>query len=254
MNNKGNGFIFIETIIVIVLLSVGLVMVYSSFSAVLSNDKRRASFNDVAFVYRTYYIENYLLTLNIDDYIDEFLLKNNNEIVEFSCYPPLLYKIDNQSDLNSESMSDANTAKLAYCTKLMNELNVNKIYITKYNINTLKHCTTRQGKLVEGSNCNQAIGNAATSLNSNTIYYIRTLNGNDMEGRQDYRIIVEYKDEFIDADETITKVKESTTNSYKCPDGYELNADDVCQRKIVRYYYANVRMVLKRYLKGDLDE
>lgn len=260
MNNKGKGFVFVETIVVIVVLTVGLVMVYSSFSAVASNDKRRATFDDVAYIYRTYYIENFLLSLNIDDYIDYFLPLNEvgevgkKRIQQFNCNNPLLYKIDSNNYNMSTQLTADNRNKMIYCENILRELNVENIYITEYNVNELKHCTTRYGKTLSSNDCNNKFAETLNTISPDSIYYIRTLNGKSEENpsnpqcSKEYRVIVEYKDESYELmDDTMTNVGERT---HLCPDGYEEN-NGSCYKKITRHYYANVKMILKRCLKGD---
>jgi prepilin-type N-terminal cleavage/methylation domain-containing protein len=58
MNNK--GFTLIETIIAVVILSGALILLYTSFTKLLQSEKKRIEYDDVAFIYRTYYVKNYL--------------------------------------------------------------------------------------------------------------------------------------------------------------------------------------------------
>ena len=102
---KNKGFVFVETIVVIVILTIGLVMVYASFSSVLTNDKRRATFNDVAYIYRTYYIEDFITSLDIENWVKYYLgdtvvdeagnyLSGGKKIQSFNRNNSNLYKID----------------------------------------------------------------------------------------------------------------------------------------------------------------
>ena len=249
MNNK--GFVFVETIVVIVVLSLGLVMVYSSFSSVVSNDKRRASYNDVAYIYRTYYIEDFLVSLNVEDYIKYYLDKEGKKIQLFNCSSPMLYKLDrndiNATNVNSySSMPETELLKQKFCETFIHGLNVKNIYITNYNINELKHCTTRAGNASLCDKTNPANFNkyeALYSMNTNTIYYLRTLSGTDENA---YRLIVEYEDKVIDNE---NKIPTSMNGKLVCQAGYEYdNADNICYMK--KYYYANVKLVLKSNIGG----
>ena len=49
MNKK--GFAFIETIITIVILSSALLYLYSSYSAIISEEETRLHYDDVAYIY-----------------------------------------------------------------------------------------------------------------------------------------------------------------------------------------------------------
>ena len=57
MNKK--GFMFVETIMVMTILTTSLITIYITFSRVLINEKRRAMFDDTSYLYRTYLLEDY---------------------------------------------------------------------------------------------------------------------------------------------------------------------------------------------------
>lgn len=67
MNKK--GFMFVETIMVMTILTTSLITIYITFSRVLINEKRRAMFDDTSYLYRTYLLEDYLVSLNLNNYI-----------------------------------------------------------------------------------------------------------------------------------------------------------------------------------------
>lgn len=52
------GFVFIETIIVIVLLSVGIASMYSLMSNITTDIKTRKYFDNISDLYKTYIIRN----------------------------------------------------------------------------------------------------------------------------------------------------------------------------------------------------
>lgn len=243
---KNKGFVFVETIVVIVILTVGLVMIYSSFSSVLTNDKRRATYNDVAYIYRTFYIEDFITSLNLEDYIQEFFVRSGSKIVEFNCDNDLLYKIDNNT-LNTgvqRDLPDSEKVKKGFCETLKNDLNASKIYITNYNINEIKQCTTRNGKVLDScKNTNSNIYTAIRTMSNNMVYYLRTLSG---KISNNYRLIIEYNDEVVDPDKTVSKINRNGTS--KCPDSYLENSSGICQRVIKRNYYSNIKIVLRSEL------
>ena len=53
MNKK--GFVFTETIVAIVILTSALLLIYTSFNNVLQSEKIRVDYDDVAYIYRTYF-------------------------------------------------------------------------------------------------------------------------------------------------------------------------------------------------------
>lgn len=63
---KKKGFIFAETIIVLTVVSIGLIMLYTTFSRVLRREKARASYNQPIDIYHLNTIKNYLQALEVE--------------------------------------------------------------------------------------------------------------------------------------------------------------------------------------------
>jgi len=275
---KQKGFVFVETIIIIVVLTLGFMSIYFSFNSLLSNNKRRATFNDIEYIYRTYYIQDFLTSLNIEEWAKYYLgpevrdsvsdayISGGKKIQEFNCNNNSLYKTDNNVMSSSSldtTLSDSEVSRKKFCEDFLSNLGAKHIYITEYNVNDLKFNTTYGGKLKNGSVCSKTNMETYTkyqdlcSMSTNMIYYLRTLTGKDEDGYTTYRIIVEYEEEITDQDSTVSKLyaekkdgtcptnyKEESDKCYRCPDGYS-EKNGICERKIVRNYYSNVQMVLK---------
>lgn len=64
---KKNGFVFVETMIVVVVLVSILLIIYSSYTSLISMERRLARYDDPVFVYRTKMITNFLISLKDDD-------------------------------------------------------------------------------------------------------------------------------------------------------------------------------------------
>ena len=64
---KKNGFVFVETIIAIVVLTSSLLLLYSSFNKVLQSEKTRVYYDDIAYIYRSYYLKNSIKKSKIND-------------------------------------------------------------------------------------------------------------------------------------------------------------------------------------------
>lgn len=240
---KKKGFVFVETIIVVSVLTVALLMIYVSLSSVITNEKRRATYDDAGFIYRTYYIENFLVSLNIEDYINKYLVDENRLIIEFSCNDLTLYDI--KSTVNNKTVISTDLTKKKFCETIINtnKLDIKHIYITKYNINDLKKYTTSDGKL----NNNNAL-DAIRNVDSNFVYYLRTLSAStNTSFSNDYRIIVEYEREEYDEGNIKTK-----TSSGECPTGYS-DINDLCEKDLIRDYYASVVLVYKNNLSTTPD-
>ena len=76
MKNK-KGFVFIETIIMIVVLAVSLLAIYGAYSAAINDEKTRLTYDDASHLYRNYYILNYLYSNNLKSFITSNLTGDN---------------------------------------------------------------------------------------------------------------------------------------------------------------------------------
>ena len=238
---KSKGFVFIETIVVVVILSVGLVMIYQSFVNVLANNKRRAAYNDIAYIYRTYYVQDFINSLKIDDYLDYYLVKQNKKLIRFDCKSPMLYSVDaNVTSANfAASLSADDQAKMALCERLYTDYKIKNVYITNYNVNDIKKCTTRRGMVTSACRSNSMQYEVLSNMTPTMIYYMRTLSGNIANT---YRLIVEYEETVIDSDNTVTKIKKG--GSWVCPNTFTASGS-TCYKNVTKRYYANMAFTKK---------
>lgn len=77
MNKK--GFVFVETIIVIALVTSALVYVYSTFNKTLQSSKIRLYYDDPVYIYKTYVIRNLLVDNYNMDSVYNYIKNNNNK-------------------------------------------------------------------------------------------------------------------------------------------------------------------------------
>lgn len=81
MKNK-KGFVYIETIIVVVTMCTALLLIYSSFNNTIINEKSRLNYDDVSYIYKTAFVANYL-----NKYADlKFFAANNSNFVNSKLY------------------------------------------------------------------------------------------------------------------------------------------------------------------------
>ena len=158
---KNKGFVLMETIVVIVVISIALLTIFSSYNKILSKVKSENKYDTTEYIYMTSYIKNIL-----DDCIT-----NANDI----------YVVSNT--VITEHYSN-NSCSIR--TKLQNSgIIVEKIYILK-NINNFK-------KTINKATIN---GVSYTSINNNSLifdaYMIDYLKKLDVYD-DDELIIVEYK-------------------------------------------------------------
>lgn len=62
------GFVFIETIIVITILTVGLISLYANYSKILSNTKEFNTFDTAEYNYKTYNLKRKYIDEQLKDY------------------------------------------------------------------------------------------------------------------------------------------------------------------------------------------
>lgn len=135
------GFALLETIIVITFVSVSLILLYNNFTNMTLNNQRNILYDDVANIYKVHYVLEYL---NLND-LSKHL---NNEDITFL---------------------DCNDFSFSSCNKLFKTLNINKLYLTKYNLNN---------------------SNLSSSSNELKEYVKNTSN----KGNYKYRLILEFSD------------------------------------------------------------
>lgn len=100
------GFALLETLIVITFLSVSLLLLYGTFSNMISNSKKNILYDDASSIYKAYYLKEYL---SINDLNSKLSM---NKIIELDC-----------NDFNFDS-----------CNKIFDIWDIEKIYITAYDL------------------------------------------------------------------------------------------------------------------------
>ncbi len=155
-----NGFVFVETIVAIVVLTSALLLLYSSFNNVLQSEKTRVDYDDIAYIYRTQYLKNTLDDLNIKPILVE-LESNQNK-----------YFTTIGTDTNNLFSSEE---KKVYFNKLLTDYEVKQMIILKENkIDNLKNCNlncTNDNKCNETENCNSLY----MEISEEMLAYLKTI-------------------------------------------------------------------------------
>lgn len=126
---KNKGFVFLETIIVISVLSLTLMLIFASFSFILRKSKERNYYDTTDIIYKTGYIKNIMESykpINVDNEENGVLyyMKNNidkycKQMGEFDSYVCDLKNEDYDSYLNQ--------VKLAFEVEKIYYINPSKI-------------------------------------------------------------------------------------------------------------------------------
>lgn len=104
MKNK-KGFVFVETMIVVVVLVSILLIIYSSYTSLISLERRLARYDDPAFIYRTNAITKFLLSIEEDGNstigkkINEFDVSGSN-FIQIWPNDNDLFKLENSTKAN----------------------------------------------------------------------------------------------------------------------------------------------------------
>lgn len=87
---KKNGFVFIETIVVISVLSITLLLLFSSYSYILRKSRERDTFDNIDLIYKTFYVK---------DIIDKYKIGKAPNVAKSS----IMYYIENNSECKKMS-------------------------------------------------------------------------------------------------------------------------------------------------------
>lgn len=122
LKNNVGGFIFIETMIVLVVLLTSLIVLYASYDTLISNMKRVARNDDPAFIYRTYVLKSFLTSLRDDN--GNLVLNNIEQKDE-------IYYFNSQSKELSYQNSSFPKTKTSFFSALYSEYNINTMFLIK---------------------------------------------------------------------------------------------------------------------------
>lgn len=165
---RKKGFIFIETLVVVAILTVSLLMTYSTYNSAVIKENIRIRYNDSAYMYRTYYLSQFFRNFRLD-----MVASNLNQDAKNGSI-----NILSGFDCNNSSIFVNETDNQGTCEQLFNSLHINNLYLTYNDLGFLQDCSDITGK------CEVLVQVREEAAN-----YLKTIGGN---GKQGYRILVEY--------------------------------------------------------------
>ncbi len=163
---RNKGFIFIETLVVVAILSASLIMTYSMYSAAVVKENVRIHYNDSAFLYRTYYLQRFFRNFRLD-LVASNLNQTDNRITGLNCY-----------DNNALFMNSMNNQGL--CESLFESLHIRNIYITYNDLSYVQECSNFSGVCEE-------LG----QLREEAVEFLKTIGS---QGETGYRIVIEFEE------------------------------------------------------------
>lgn len=159
---RKKGFIFIETLVVVAVLTASLILIYSTYNSAIIKENTRIRYNDSAYMYRTYYLSKFFRNFRLD--IVASNLTGDNDLSGFNCQNTSIF-------VNEEDNK-------GFCEQLFESLHISNIYLTYNDLSFLQNCTSTSGK------CETLV-----QVRDDAANYLRTVGGN---GKTGYRILVEY--------------------------------------------------------------
>lgn len=155
MKNK-KGFVFIETMIVIVVLITALLVLYSAYTGLLTIERRKARYDDPAFIYKTSTLGEFIMNIKFEDGENIISKRMNEENFSIS--------VINYNDQDLFNPSNQNIAgQKEFFHSLYDQFNVQDIKLI--NSNSIKE----ENINAFGSDLYQYL---KTFEKSNDIYYI----------------------------------------------------------------------------------
>lgn len=174
MKNK-KGFVFIETIVVVAVLTISLLMVYSTYSSMIMKEKTRIKYNDSVYMYRTYYLTKFFKNFRMDIIANRLGEKDelvNGELVK-------KYTMITGFDYSSSEIFINEEDNIGFAEDLMKQLHISHLYLTYKDLRFLQECKNQSGKC-----------EALVQVRETAAEYLKTIGG---EG-DGYRIVVEFSE------------------------------------------------------------
>ncbi|MBO4601124.1 MAG: prepilin-type N-terminal cleavage/methylation domain-containing protein [Bacilli bacterium] len=185
---KKNGFVFVETMVTIVILSTALLIIYSLFNNVIIKEKRKSYYDDPLYVYRANY-----LTLMFENIVNKAstTIDNPGEYLSFGD----LLKISQNGQAVIDGVNNnlriftcendifsTEDGSKAECQQFFLDNQIYRIYISTYDLSYVDEC---------------ARGTRNTCINYNSLYpqakrYFKQLSY--VPGVEGYYVIFEFYD------------------------------------------------------------
>lgn len=175
---KNKGFVFIETIVTVLVLSTSLLYLYNSYNNIIDKEETRVYYDDVAYIYKTNYIKRFLEENANIEYVKSEAFKKSYVTSIGNAFDNFF----NEAQL-AENMN--NTLE-----NILNNFRVNQMFLVKRNY--IDEC---DGSETSGKCYFNATDNAYNLTN-----YIKSIN----DTKHDYYLVVEYSEK-VDSDGKITK-------------------------------------------------
>lgn len=172
MKRIGNkGFALVETLVVAMFVMTIFSLVYTNFFPMIGEYEKREKYDDIDSVYNTFLIKRML---------EDPSTKTGN-------YNTIRNEANaGYGDLNRCNFLFSDPLKVEYCTRLYDKLKIDKVYLTRYNLTTMK--------------------SRKSSLDSYMADYLDTLPNYTKPAAYSYRIVVKFKHDVNDESSNVASV------------------------------------------------
>lgn len=175
---KNKGFVFIETIVTVLVLSTSLLYLYNSYNNIIDKEETRVYYDDVAYIYKTNYIKRFLEENANIEYVKSEAFKKSYVTSIGNAFDNFF----NEAQL-AENMNNS-------LENILNNFRVNQMFLVKRNY--IDEC--------DGSETSDECYFNATDNAYNLTNYIKSIN----DTKHDYYLVVEYSEK-VDDTGKITK-------------------------------------------------
>lgn len=175
---KNKGFVFIETIVTVLVLSTSLLYLYNSYNNIIDKEETRVYYDDVAYIYKTNYIKRFLEENANIEYVKSEAFKKSYVTSIGNAFDNFFNEAQLEENMNNS------------LENILNNFRVNQMFLVKRNY--IDEC---DGSETSGKCYFNATDNAYNLTN-----YIKSIN----DTKHDYYLVVEYSEK-VDSDGKITK-------------------------------------------------
>lgn len=175
---KNKGFVFIETIVTVLVMSTSLLYLYNSYNNIIDKEETRVYYDDVAYIYKTNYIKRFLEENANIEYVKSEAFKKSYVTSIGNAFDNFFNEAQLEENMNNS------------LENILNNFRVNQMFLVKRNY--IDEC--------DGSETSDECYFNATDNAYNLTNYIKSIN----DTKHDYYLVVEYSEK-VDSDGKITK-------------------------------------------------
>lgn len=132
---KKNGFVMIETIIVMTVLSVGMISLYATYSLLASKATTKSKYDNAEYIYKTYFIANFIAKNKTCKFANNIETITNLNKVATSLGANKIYCIMNIPSVVKDNLLNFDGTTIDYLRSIKNNYTATqKLYIVQFKV------------------------------------------------------------------------------------------------------------------------